>query len=124
MKDGSITEQNGWDYMPNMNFKLNIDSHSEEFLNAKAEAITRAMKEVAMTAESFAKIRCPVDTGNLRNSITNESDESTALIGTNVEYGKYQELGTYKMKAQPFMGPAFEENMGQYKSIIESALKG
>ena len=41
---------------------------------------------------------CPVDTGNLRNSITHVVDEQepAAIIGTDNEYAAYVELDVYK----------------------------
>lgn len=34
---------------------------------------------------------------------------ATVLVGTNVEYGVYVEFGTYKMRARPYLMPAFEK---------------
>lgn len=44
-------------------------------------------------------------------------------IGSNVEYAPYQEIGTAKMKAQPFLRPAIEQNKDYFKSILEGELK-
>jgi HK97 gp10 family phage protein len=49
--------------------------------------------------------------GSLRNSITSESrmtGDMTYTVSDGVEYGVYQEFGTSKMAAQPFMRPAIE----------------
>lgn len=59
-------------------------------------AMQRALERIGMHAEGYAKDLCPVDTGNLRNSITHITDDKAAYIGTNVEYGKYVETGTVK----------------------------
>jgi len=43
--------------------------------------------------------------------------EPTFIVGTNVHYGLYQEYGTYKMAAQPFLRPATDQvrrKMGNY----------
>lgn len=45
-------------------------------------------------------------------------------IGSNVEYAPYQELGTAKMEAQPFLAPAIEQNMDYFRNILETELKG
>lgn len=56
-------------------------------LAAVSSAKTRALEIMGGKAESYAKQLCPVDTGNLRNSITHQQmDESTEAIGTAVEY--------------------------------------
>ncbi len=49
-------------------------------------------------------------------------EKNTVYIGTNVEYAPYVEMGTSKMKAQPFLGPAIKNNMGEYKRIMEMFL--
>ena len=41
-------------------------------------------------AESYAKMGCPVDTGNLRNSITHQlKGDDAVIIGTAIEYAPY-----------------------------------
>lgn len=54
-------------------------------------AVLRALEKCGLTAEGYAKLLCPVDTGNLRNSITHTVDEGgdVAYIGSNVEYAAY-----------------------------------
>lgn len=91
-------------------------------------ALDRAMEEVGLAAEGFAKRKCPVDTGNLRNSITHEVNLGgvgghAAYVGTNVEYAAYVELGTRRTQAQPFLRPAATEHGSTYRSIIERNLR-
>ena len=53
----------------------------------------------------------PLDTGALRSSITSESKmtgDLTFMVSDGVEYGVFQEFGTSRMAAQPFMTPAIE----------------
>lgn len=125
--------------------------NSEEVKSAMHDALVRALEKIGMTAEKYAKRLCPVDTGNLRNSITHVVDEQeqAAIIGTNNEYAAYVELGTgihaeggggrptpwvYQdakgnwhytrgNKAQPFLKPAAADHAGQYRDILESELK-
>jgi HK97 gp10 family phage protein len=76
---------------------------------------TRAESLVATTAhniEAGAKSKVPprVDTGHMENSIQAEQEgRLTWRIVCAAEYGIYHELGTYKMSAHPFMGPAAED---------------
>ena len=85
-------------------------------------AIARALERIGLQAEGYAKDLCPVDTGNLRNSITHTSDGNAAYIGTNVTYGKYVELGTVKMAAQPFLRPAAADHGETYRNIVKDEL--
>ena len=86
-------------------------------------AIDRALEIIGGKAESYAKALSPVDTGRLRNSITHQQyDENTEIIGTNVEYAPYVELGTHKMRSRPYLRPAAENHGEEYKQVIISEL--
>ena len=94
-----------------------VDAH----VNA---ATVRALEIIGGKAETYAKMMCPVDTGNLRNSITHaQYDEDTEVIGTNVEYAPYVELGTSKMSARPYLRPAAENHAEEYRMIWNNELK-
>ena len=100
------------------------DNSKEVSDNIKA-ALLRGLETCGLIAEGYAKKLAPVDTGNLRNSITHELDdgEPAAYIGTNVEYAPYVCLGTIHMKAQPFLKPAVADHANTYRKIIEKELK-
>lgn len=102
------------------------EDNTEEASRGIQRAIDRALEEIGLAAEGYAKRACPVDTGNLRNSITHavESGEKAVYIGTNVEYAPYVELGTSKMQAQPFLRPAATEHGNQYKQVLKGELQG
>lgn len=93
-------------------------------LSGMRRAKARALEIIGGKAESYAKKRCPVDTGRLRNSITHQRyDENTEVIGTNVEYAPYVELGTHRMQAKPYLRPAAENHTAEYKNIIMNEMK-
>lgn len=126
-----------------------ITDNSEAVLQAMRSAVARGLERCGEKAEGYASDLCPVDTGNLRSSITHTVNEDTAYIGTNVEYGVYQEMGTGKYaangggrptpwayqdvygnwhwtagnRANPFIKPAIANHMGTYRNIMEDALK-
>lgn len=81
-----------------------------ELFEAPSGEVARDLQRRALQVDRAAKQLCPVDTGRLRSSITNELGQDAeglvAVIGTNVEYAPYIELGTSKMAAQPFLLPA------------------
>lgn len=108
-----------------MAIDVKITDNSGEFLKALPEQIEQALIAIGLTAESYAKKDCPVDTGRLRNSITNavRTDEKAVYIGSNVEYAAFVELGTSRMKARPYLKPAATEHNAEYKSLAEQALK-
>ena len=128
---------------------IDIHDHSAEVSAEIKAALLRGLEKIGLKVEDYAKNLCPVDTGNLRNSITHMVDEQepAAIIGTNNEYAAYVELGTgiyaeggrptpwvYQdakgnwhytrgNKAQPFLKPAAADHAGQYRDILESELK-
>ena len=68
--------------------EVNFQTNGEEIGELFEQACERSLTRIGLQGESFAKGKCPVDTGNLRNSISNkvEMSEKSAYIGTNVEY--------------------------------------
>lgn len=130
---------------------IKITDNTDEVKAAMQAATIRALVKCGLAAERYAKKLCPVDTGNLRNSIahTVDLDERAVYIGTNSEYGPYVEFGTGKYaeggggrptpwaykdakgnwhhtegnRAQPFIKPAVANYRQTYANIIESEFK-
>lgn len=130
--------------------KITLEDHSAEVYKELEAACQRALEKCGLVGEGHAKMLCPVDTGNLRNSITHmvNDGEKVAYIGTNSEYAVYVECGTgvyypggrqtpwtyqdengdlhltHGQRAKPYIKPAVADHVDQYKKIIESELKG
>ena len=130
---------------------MNVEfrDNSKEVLAEFQEAAVRALEKCGLVAEGYAKRLCPVDTGNLRNSISHtvDEDEPAVYIGSNTSYAPYVELATgiyaeggrptpwvYQDEngnwhwtrgnpAQPFLAPAVKEHTQTYRNIIEDELK-
>ena len=130
---------------------IEFHSNADKVINAKDDAIEKALEAIGIQAEGYAKAKAPVDTGLLRNSITHASGGSqmatqrytdnkgeksgsysgtvgregdeTEYIATNVEYAPYQEYGTRRTPAQPFFRPAVQDHVNEYKRIAETYLK-
>ena len=126
-----------------------FNDYSADVLNEFHDAVLRALERCGEQAEGYAKDLAPVDTGNLRNSISHtvDEDEPAVYIGSNVEYAAYVELGTGKYTeggrptpwvyqddngnwhwtagnpAQPFLKPAVADHPQTYRNIIEDELK-
>lgn len=130
-------------------FEIEFTDNSGRILEEFASSVVRALERCGSQAEGYAKDLCPVDTGNLRNSIahTVDEEEPAAYIGTNTSYAAYVELGTgvhtdggrptpwvYQddngnwhwtrgNPAQPFLAPAVKDHQQTYRNIIEDELK-
>lgn len=119
---------------------------------ASQQAITEALLDLGGKIQEAAKEATPVDTGNLRASITvASSSPDTVTVGTNVDYAVYVEYGTgqlgdptvphterpywrYKGKdgqwvtshghePQPFMRPAAERGRELAPEIVKKKLE-
>lgn len=67
-----------------------------------------ALAKTAADIEGDAKAFVPVDTGNLKASISRTVDGFTAEIGPTASYGAYVEFGTSRQGPAAYMGPAFD----------------
>lgn len=103
--------------------------------------ISESVFEIGLVVEGQAKVLAPYAIGRLRGSITVQmrdrgtepdgpveqgdviqkpTDENVAFVGTNVDYAAYQEFGTVKMNAQPYLRPALDIAQGQALTIVMS----
>lgn len=99
--------------------------NTQTWLDHFKSATGQALDEIGMVAEGYAKRKCPVDTGNLVNSINHQVDYlgKKVYVGTNVEYAPYVEMGTSKQTAQPYLRPAAQEHGSTYKEILKAHLQ-
>lgn len=97
--------------------------NSAQVKQSMEQAKARALEAIGLQAEGYAKRLCPVDTGNLRNSISHANDKDSAYIGSNVEYAPYVELGTKRMKPRPYLKPAATEHSDEYKAIAKKYMQ-
>lgn len=146
-----------------MGLEVKITNNSEEIKAEIGTAIYKALEEIGTKAEKYAKALCPVGTeestgvkgyrgGTLRRSITHDvymdSDgKGTLVVGSNVVYAPYVELGTgpyftpppewesFKtpkgsgvghayVHARPFLRPAITDHISTYNNIIKHNLSG
>lgn len=84
-----------------------------------------AVRITTLSIERDARILAPVDTGNLRNSITSEFDgdgrfgAATGTTGPTASYGGYVENGTSRMAPQPYLGPAFDRHTPVFYNAMD-----
>ena len=149
--------------MPDVEF---VDN-SEKILGMFAQVRSDALELMGLKAVGYAKKLCPVGNvdsvggwakknkngkavyrgGTLRRSITHRVDGDELLIGSNVEYAPYVELGTgphFKpppeweqfdaprgkgirhsyVKPRPFLRPAIENHRREYEEIFRRVAEG
>lgn len=73
-------------------------------------AVSAELQRSALRVERKAKMKAAVDTGFMRNGIfVARLGMLRYKVTSPAGYSVYVELGTRKMKAQPFLGPAMKE---------------
>lgn len=99
--------------------------------DAAAGALDEASKSGAELVLSEAKQKVPVDTGTLRDSLIlkksktknpNIKSEYYVSKKSGAEHFAPVELGTSKMKAQPFLRPAIDENKRGIAKRVNNAM--
>lgn len=96
-----------------MGAKLTIDAATARALRKKLDAASaRALREIGKRAVVYAKARCPVDTGELRRSIGYRVSGNRLTVGASAKHAPYVERG------RPFLRPAIQGHMDEYKRII------
>lgn len=108
-----------------------VTDNSDEVLAALEANAEAALTAAGMFLEDEAKLELEsdprrVDTGNLRNSISNAVDTSdkSVAVGSNVEYAIYVHEGTRRMAANRFLRNAFQNNADQVRSYLRDKLSG
>lgn len=79
---------------------MSIDSIILKLENLENLDVSVPLEKACLVVENAAKSKVPVDTGNLRSSITHEVEGNEGVVGTNVEYAPYVEFGTGLFSSQ------------------------
>lgn len=98
-------------------------SNHPEVLAKITAACVKSLAEAGKLIETRAKLLCPVDTGNLRKSITSDVKGITAEIGTNVHYAPHVEFGTRRSKAKPYLRQAGDNSRTDVENIFRRNLR-
>lgn len=88
---------------------------SGDFEAAIQYATARYARAVADAVEQDMIDLVPVDTGELRESIHVEGDGDTVYVSVGTDHWSYNEYGTSKMRAQPFIRPA----LNRRRDVVE-----
>lgn len=78
-----------------------------------------AVRDTALAVQGKAAMNAPYDTGALSASITAEEETPTSWrVRDGVLYGLYNEVGTSRMAAHPFMVPAVEGERSSFEQRL------
>lgn len=104
--------------------RITFTDNSRQVIRDMESIAKNALRDTSLYVEGKAKLLSPVDTGDLRGSISHKfKNDKEVHIGTDVEYAVFVEKGTSRQSAQPFLTPSVENNIREIKKIFESHLK-
>ena len=93
--------------------------------NVRMDDVKRVVRHNGAEMQAKAQRNAPVDTGYLKRSIGLEitAGGMTAEVEPAAEYAPYVELGTRFMEAQPYLGPAFNEQKEKFEKDMKKLVK-
>lgn len=122
--------------MPDITLEGDVELQKAIAKNIKLEAMQRIIKrhgfQLQQKAERKAEFKGHYKgkkfvkpTGNLKKSIGFELSANglTATVEPTAEYAAYVEFGTRFMNAQPYLKPAYEEQMKKFKQDLSKLVK-
>lgn len=120
------TVEHSWDGGSPDELVKQFEKFEKELDRQLRDAMNRVVKKIAGDAAEKA----PYDTGYLSSHVRGRvvgimNEVLKGIVGTNVDYGLYQEEGTRDMEANPYLEPAIEENREwagrQFEQAVEKA---
>lgn len=93
--------------------------------NVQMADVRKVVRHNGAEMQAKAQQNAPVDTGTLKRSIGIEITDGgmTAEVEPTADYAPYVELGTRFMEAQPYLGPAFNEQKEKFKKDMKKLVK-
>lgn len=104
---------------------VSIDTSILDKMTAEAKPKANGIcGRFAFAIQGEAQNLAPVDTGALKASLEAEQIEVLSWqVHDGVEYGIFQELGTSKMAAHPFLVPALEKFRQKFQDAFAELFK-
>ncbi|MGD9276507.1 MAG: hypothetical protein PVJ67_05020 [Candidatus Pacearchaeota archaeon] len=99
---------------------IRIVNRTGKFMRQLKENELAALNAMGVFCVSKMDYHVAVDTGYLKSRNTYVINRNELFLMNDTPYAKYQELGTYKMAAHPFMRPAALNYVSTLKQISAS----
>ena len=98
-----------------MTIKIDYSEHFQKVAGARIDKIAdEALKRTIIEADSICQREAPIDTGYLRRSIgTSHPRMGTVCLTCGAFYWYYQQYGTSKMNANPFVTRTVKQIIGR-----------
>ena len=108
--------------------EIEVLDNSKEVWGAIDNAIKRGLIAIGQNAvthtQEYIRQEGRIDTGNMRGSIEHNEGDNMTVIGSNVYYTVFQELGTIRGIAPAyFLTRAAKNHMDEYKNLLMDSIK-
>lgn len=92
--------------------------------NYRREANIRdGLQKASTLVRAQAQANAPFRSGNLRSSLANRVEDTTAVVYSDVTYAPFQEEGTKYIKGRRFMKRALTSTRDEISTILGKAVK-
>jgi HK97 gp10 family phage protein len=112
-----------------MSIKITVEgadrvvANLEKFDESMKSEFDRTILREVIRIRDYAVEYAPVDTSALRTSIRfAKISRWKYTVGDGVHYGIYQEFGTSRMPAHPFLVPAVYSSLPEYEAELQTIL--
>ncbi len=114
--------------MGTVQMTMKLNDNSPEIQAAIENAINRGVfaigENAVKNAQHYVDVEKRIDTGRMRRSINHNEGVRETIIGTNVEYAYYQELGTSRgIQPALFLTRAARNHSKEYIKIMKQSIK-
>jgi hypothetical protein len=105
---------------------FHMQSNPAAFLSRQRQAISQALNEVNTNAAFQAIVKAPRDTGFLAGTIeawpSTPATLSASFGNKTAAYALWVEIGTSRMRAQPYLSPAAFEEYPKFPAILRGLM--
>lgn len=101
---------------------VSVVDNTSSVESALRAALAKGLDSAGARAEAYAKETVHVITGNLRDSIGHEASDDAVVVYAGMDYAPYEELGTSRQDAHPYLRPSVMDHTGELMDIIGNAV--
>lgn len=101
---------------------LKVVLHTDKVLAKINSNNTNCLDKIGRFCKNKMDEYVAVDTSFLKSRNNYKVESFKVTLINDCDYAVYQEFGTYKMKAQPFMLPSVFNHLSQIKEISENTM--
>jgi HK97 gp10 family phage protein len=113
--------------MPSWSARIVEDTFTQKLASASArlhEIAFNVLDQGGADIENMARELVRVRTGYLRSTIYHKVEGLSLEAGATADYASFQEFGTRRMAAHPFLRPAFDAHQQQiYDALLHGCIE-